>query len=141
MKNSSLPLIPLLKICPPLVMYAGNAHPTCTSECNTIAFLVRKFSIYLSKALDKASVVIRCPSLSTISTEAGPPTTITASGSTSLTALTYAGVSGYALARVNFSALEAIPALNRREYSSKASAICSCVVAPPFCPPFSSHVS
>ena len=58
----------------------------------------------------------------------------------SAAAATYAGASGKALARVSFSALDAIPALKRREYSSRASSINSLVVAPPDCPPFSNHV-
>ena len=87
--------------------------------------------MYFSNALDKAAVVIKCPSLSIISTEAGPPTTITVDGSTPLTAFWNLGWSGNARANVRISASEAMPALKSLWYSSKAPLISFKVTCPP----------
>ena len=75
--------------------------------------------MYLSNALVKALVVIKWPSLSIISTEAGPPTT-TGNSSIRAAACENSSTSGKALDKVRTSALEAMPALNNLTYSSKA---------------------
>ena len=81
-------------------------------------------------------MVIKCPSLSTISTDAGPPITMGKAAKPSQ-AFDNSSLPGKALDKVRISALEAIPALYKRIYSSKALEI-SCTVVCPTC--FSSRV-
>ena len=112
-KNSPFSSTPLLNMFPFLLMYAGSACPTCTSECITITFLALKFFINFLNAFLRASVVIKCPSLSTNSTDAGPPTTIgsePSSSSISSAASVYVLLLGKALCKVITSAGDANPA-------------------------------